>query len=335
MHRQPAFPDGRCRRRSGADRPHDAAVGRLGYAAARRDRVPGKIPAQILDDGRSPCSPYVRRARLGGADSPWRWRASALAWITMRFGDEAGLFGRRVGLYAGLAMSTCGQPVSCFTRFQIPDAGPDAGDHGGDVGPRARARRRDEPHPASAGLTRCGPRSGWACCRKGLIAARGFRLPPAALYLDFRPARLAAAASVFGHCRASPGSRALWHILATLRNPPYFDFDPRTAKPAPITAFSGSHFINEQLLRFLNLRALPARLQHRAAALLLDVSSAVAVSLERVSGGCVPARPGHSGPRFPHAASGALLDWLHPGVFYVLPRRRSITRCPVIRRWRF
>jgi hypothetical protein len=46
---------------------------------------------------------------------------------------------------------------------------------------------------------------------------------------------------------------APWHVLATLRNPPYFDFTLHS-RPGQYHGFLWFFFINEQLLRFLNLR---------------------------------------------------------------------------------
>src|SRR5207253_579705 len=46
---------------------------------------------------------------------------------------------------------------------------------------------------------------------------------------------------------------APWHILATLRNPPYFDFTMHSA-PGEYRGFFWFYFFNEHLLRFLNLR---------------------------------------------------------------------------------
>jgi hypothetical protein len=46
---------------------------------------------------------------------------------------------------------------------------------------------------------------------------------------------------------------APWHILATLRNPPYFSFTMKSV-PGEYHGFFWFFFINEQLLRFLNLR---------------------------------------------------------------------------------
>jgi hypothetical protein len=46
---------------------------------------------------------------------------------------------------------------------------------------------------------------------------------------------------------------APWHVLATLRNPPYFSFTMKSI-PGEYHGFLWFFFINEQLLRFLNLR---------------------------------------------------------------------------------
>jgi hypothetical protein len=46
---------------------------------------------------------------------------------------------------------------------------------------------------------------------------------------------------------------APWHVLATLRNPPYFDFTMRSA-PGEYHGFLWFFFMNEQVLRFLNMR---------------------------------------------------------------------------------
>ena len=46
---------------------------------------------------------------------------------------------------------------------------------------------------------------------------------------------------------------APWHVLATLRNPPYFDFS-MTAGPGQYRGFFWFYFFNEHILRFLNRR---------------------------------------------------------------------------------
>lgn len=46
---------------------------------------------------------------------------------------------------------------------------------------------------------------------------------------------------------------APWHVLATLRNPPYFDFT-MSSGPGQYRGFFWFYFFNEHILRFLNLR---------------------------------------------------------------------------------
>ena len=46
---------------------------------------------------------------------------------------------------------------------------------------------------------------------------------------------------------------APWHVLATLRNPPYFDLTMHSG-PGQYHGFFWFYFMNEHLLRFLNLR---------------------------------------------------------------------------------
>ena len=46
---------------------------------------------------------------------------------------------------------------------------------------------------------------------------------------------------------------APWHILATLRNPPYFDFTMHS-EAGSYRGFFWFYFFNEHILRFLNLR---------------------------------------------------------------------------------
>src|SRR5260370_2362967 len=46
---------------------------------------------------------------------------------------------------------------------------------------------------------------------------------------------------------------APWHVLATIRNPPYFYFSMRSV-PGEYHGFFWFYFINEHVLRFLNLR---------------------------------------------------------------------------------
>src|SRR5260370_2857996 len=113
-----------------------------------------------------------------------------------------------------------------------------------------RALEDDEPRPARWAYTM------WASIAiglllKGLIAAV-FPIAAGVLYLFF-------ARRDWRRLRPIPGLLLLlaiaapWHILATLRNPPYFDFSMHS-EAGSYHGFFWFYFINEQLLRFLNLR---------------------------------------------------------------------------------
>ena len=109
---------------------------------------------------------------------------------------------------------------------------------------------------------------------------------------------------------------APWHVLATLRNPPYFDFTMHS-EPGSYRGFFWFYFFNEHVLRFLNLRyprdynTVP-RLWFWLFHLLwlfpwsvyLPAAAEAAVS--------------RSGPGIAHAAAGAVLDRLHPDLLHVL-----------------
>jgi 4-amino-4-deoxy-L-arabinose transferase-like glycosyltransferase len=91
---------------------------------------------------------------------------------------------------------------------------------------------------------------------KGLIAAV-FPVAAAVLFLiftgDWRKretwARLRPVRGVFvAFAIAAP-----WHIIATLRNPPYFDFTMHSG-PGEYRGFFWFYFFNEHILRFMNLR---------------------------------------------------------------------------------
>jgi 4-amino-4-deoxy-L-arabinose transferase-like glycosyltransferase len=91
---------------------------------------------------------------------------------------------------------------------------------------------------------------------KGLIAA-AFPIAAAGLYLVFtkqlmsrqtwRRLRLLESVLIL-LAIAAP-----WHVLATLRNPPYFDVTMRS-EPGKYHGFFWFYFLNEHLFRFLNMR---------------------------------------------------------------------------------
>jgi len=177
--------------------------------------------------------------------------AMGLCWVTAGFGVWA--FGKRAGAYAGLAMATC-VGLFLFTRILIPDV----------ILTLAitlalwaflRALEQEEPHPRFWAMVMAAS-LGLGLLLKSLI---GIVFPVAAgiLYLYFTRQLFSASA----WRRLHPGSGALlglaiavpWHLLATLRNPPYFAFT-LSSGPGQYHGFLWFYFINEQLLRFLNLR---------------------------------------------------------------------------------
>ena len=177
--------------------------------------------------------------------------AIALCWLTAAFGTWA--FGRRAGFYAGICMATC-IGLFLFTRVLIPDvmltftvalA----------MWAILRALDEAEPHPrfwafllaASLGL---------GLLLKSLI---GVLFPLAAGAIYFSITHQLFSARTWRRLRPFSGLliilliAAPWHILATLRNPPYFSFTLHSG-PEQYHGFLWFFFINEQLLRFLNLR---------------------------------------------------------------------------------
>ena len=124
---------------------------------------------------------------------------------------------------------------------------------------------------------------------------------------------------------------APWHVLATLRNPPYFDFTLHSA-PGEYHGFLWFYFINEQLLRFLNLRyPRDYNTVPRLYFWLFHCS------------GCFPGasicRPSPSSPSGRSIAPGGRDCWRCAGPASCwsssrFPRRRNIIRCLAIRRWR-
>jgi hypothetical protein len=177
--------------------------------------------------------------------------AVMLAWLTAAFGIWA--FGRRTGFYAGLCISTC-LGLFLFTRIQIPDVILTF-TIAGAMWSFLRALDEEERRPclwaylfaASIGI---------GLLLKSLIGAV-FPIGAGLIYL-FLTKQLFAA-RVWKRLRPFSGLAVVlaiaapWHILATLRNPPHFDFTLRSV-PGEYHGFFWFYFINEQLLRFLNMR---------------------------------------------------------------------------------
>jgi len=182
---------------------------------------------------------------------PTALSAMALAWLAAAFGIWA--FGKRVGFYAGLCMATC-IGLFLFTRVLLPDvtltftitlA----------LWAFLRVFDDDELHPRLWAAVLAAS-LGVGLLLKSLI---GMVFPIAAgvLYLAITHRLFSAAAWK----RLHPFSGALivlliaapWHILATLRNPPYFAFTLHSG-PGEYHGFFWFFLVNEQLLRFLGKR---------------------------------------------------------------------------------
>jgi 4-amino-4-deoxy-L-arabinose transferase-like glycosyltransferase len=177
--------------------------------------------------------------------------AIALSWLTMAFGAWA--FGKRAGFYAGLCMATC-VGLFLFTRVLIPDvmltftvalA----------VWAFLRILDEEEPHPRLWAFV-LAVTLGLGLLLKSLIGIL-FPLATIAIYLGIT--RQLFSAAVWRRLHPLSGLlivlllAAPWHVLATLRNPPYFAFTLHS-RPGQYHGFLWFFFINEQLLRFLNLR---------------------------------------------------------------------------------
>jgi 4-amino-4-deoxy-L-arabinose transferase-like glycosyltransferase len=175
----------------------------------------------------------------------------ALCGVTAAFGIWA--FSKRVGFYAGLILATC-VGLFLFTRILIPDVMLTltiALSMWGFL----RVIDEEEKHPRLWAYTL------WACMGIGLLLksliAVVFPAGAAIVYLAIthqlfsRPVwkRL----HVFTGLLVLLAIAVPWHVLATLRNPPYFAWTLHSG-PGEYHGFLWFFFINEQLLRFLNMR---------------------------------------------------------------------------------
>lgn len=177
--------------------------------------------------------------------------AIALAWVTAVFGIWA--FGRRAGLYAGLCVATC-VGLFLFTRILIPDvmitltvalA----------MWAFLRALDDKEPHPRFWAAV-LAVNLGLGLLLKSLI---GIVFPIAAGLIYLYATRQLFSAAAWKRLHPFAGALIVlavavpWHVLATIRNPPYFAFTLHSG-PGQYHGFLWFFFVNEQLLRFLNLR---------------------------------------------------------------------------------
>src|SRR5216684_8539186 len=177
--------------------------------------------------------------------------AIGLAWLTAAMGVWA--FGRCAGLYAGLCMATC-IGLFLFTRVQIPDVMLTLSNAVA-MWAILRALDEEESRPRLWAFL-LAVSLGIGLLIKGLIAV-ALPIGTGMIYLFFNKQLLTR--RTWQRLRPISGFfvalliAAPWHILATLRNPPYFSFSLHSG-PGEYHGFFWFFFINEQLLRFLNLR---------------------------------------------------------------------------------
>ena len=182
---------------------------------------------------------------------PMVFSAIALCCLTTAFGMWA--LGKRAGFYAGLCMATC-VGLFLFTRVLLPDvmltftislA----------MWAFLRLLDEEEPHPGFWSVVFAASLGG-GLLLKSLIGVV-FPCAVAVIYLAFTRQLFSARTWKRLHplwgCLIIVLIAAPWHILATLRNPPYFVFTLRSG-PGQYHGFLWFFFVNEQLLRFLNLR---------------------------------------------------------------------------------
>jgi 4-amino-4-deoxy-L-arabinose transferase-like glycosyltransferase len=174
-----------------------------------------------------------------------------LTWLTAAFGRWA--FGKSAGFYAGLCMATC-IGLFLFTRVLIPDvmltftialA----------MWAFLRVLDEEEKHPRAWAYTLAAS-LGVGLLIKSLIAIV-FPLGTIIFYLLITRQFFSATTWKRFYPWTSLAIILLiaapWHILATLANPPYFAFTLHSGGGV-YHGFLWFYFVNEQLLRFLNLR---------------------------------------------------------------------------------
>jgi len=174
-----------------------------------------------------------------------------LAWLTAAFGTWA--FGKRAGFYAGLCMGT-GIGLFLFTRILIPDVMLTF-TIALSMWSFLRALDKEESRPRLWAFLMAAS-IGVGLLLKSLI---GVVFPVAAALVYLLATKQLFVAKTWQRLHLISGTvvalaiAAPWHVLATLRNPPYFVFTFHSG-PGQYHGFLWFYFMNEQVLRFLNMR---------------------------------------------------------------------------------
>lgn len=184
---------------------------------------------------------------------PFALGAVLLCWVTFRYGRWA--FSERAGIYAGLALATC-VGLFLFTRILIPDVmltlcvtlcfwsfQRAMNDDGRELHPRRWAALMAVSMAVGVVL-------------KGLLA---LVVPFGGLLLYLVLTRRLFVRETWKRLRPLSGIAiflliaAPWHVMASLRMPPYFNFTMHSAS-GEYHGFFWFYFMNEHVLRFLGLR---------------------------------------------------------------------------------
>lgn len=181
---------------------------------------------------------------------PLAFSVIALCWVTARFGAWA--FSEAAGLYGGLSLATC-IGLFLFTRIQIPDAILTLAIT---VAMWSFLRALEAEEGGRKWSLLLAASIGVGLLLKGLIAAL-FPVAAALIFLGLTGKLLDG--ETWRRLRPVEGTLVIlaiaapWHVLATLRNPPYFDFTMKS-EPGKYHGFFWFYFFNEHLFRFLNMR---------------------------------------------------------------------------------
>ena len=220
------------------------------WVTARLDGVPylekAPLPYWLMA-----CSYKIFGVHDWAARIPFALFGIGLSLLTAAFGIWA--FGKKAGFYAGLCMSVC-VGLYLFTRVVIPDiiltftitlA----------MWALLRVTDDDEKNPRAWAFALAAS-LGVGLLLKSLI---GVVFPIAASVIYLFLTKQLFSARTWKRLHPFSGLAIIlliavpWHVLATLRNPPYFSLSMHSGR-GEYHGFLWFFFINEQLLRFLNLR---------------------------------------------------------------------------------
>ena len=236
------------------------------------DAVQAQIARNMLDSGDWVIAhldgvPYIEKSPLiywliaisyrifgvhdWSARIPVAFAAVLLAWVVYRYGRWA--FGERAGYYAGLVIATC-VGLFLFTRIQIPDVMLTLSTCLA-YWAFQRATDLEESHSKrwAAGLAAS---LGVGVMLKGLIA---LVVPAGGIFVYLLLTRQLFSREIWRRLHLALGAAiflaiaAPWHVVATLRMPPYLNFTMHSG-PGEYHGFFWFYFMNEHVLRFLNLR---------------------------------------------------------------------------------